>query len=111
MDRTVGMLMTVEVNAFLDQAIDHMRAEPEQHRANRSFQDMGDTLRIDRATEDQRTTRQQNQRYGMPQTPGRAVSDDAAKGFLPRGDGGNGGNVIRLHGMLHANHKASCKNC
>ena len=60
----------------------------------------------DRTAEQDRCTGKGEQRQRMAKPPGETMLDDIADMAAARGDAGDGGDVIGLERMLHAEQKA-----
>src|SRR5262245_50909575 len=75
MHRAVVMAVPVEMHAVAPQSPQHMRAEADQHHADRGLDRAGHAFR-DRATEQDRGAGKHEQRERMAEPPSQAVLDD-----------------------------------
>ena len=91
----VMMEMPVEVNPVSPQPPQKMQPKSDQHDADRCLQRLGETFRY-RVTDQQRGSRKYKQRDGVTEPPGQPVLDNIGHTGSPRGDGGDGRDVIGL---------------
>ena len=110
MNRAVVMAVRVDMHAVAPQPPQQMRAEADQHDADRGLQRRGE-LFGDGVAEQDRSTRKRKQRQRMPEPPGQPVLDDVADVAAPRRDRGDGGDMIGLQRMLHAQQEAKTQDC
>lgn len=109
-DGAFGVTVDVEVDTVADQPPQHVAAEQHQHGADAEFQRRRQFI-ADGSVEQDHGAGEQHQRRRMAEPPDDAVANDAVGVFLPRHDAGDGGDVIRLHGVLHADEESEEKRC
>ena len=98
--RAIAVLMLMKMYAVAPQPPQHVRAETHQHDADRRLQRTRETLG-DRVAEQNRRTREHEQRQRMAETPCQAVLDDVADVGPARGNARHRRDVIGLQRMLH----------
>src|SRR6266516_8211449 len=86
-----------------------MGAEADQHQTNGGLERAGNALR-DRAAEQDGRAGKDEQGKRVAEPPGQPVLDDIGHMAAARGDAGDGGDVIGLERMLHAQQKPQPKN-
>src|SRR6266487_1840067 len=109
MHRAVAMAVPVEMHPVAPQPPQHMRPEADQHDTDGGLDRPGNALG-DRAAEQDGTACKHEQRQHMAEPPGQPVFDDIGDMAAARGDAGDGGDVIGLERMLHAQQKPQPKN-
>lgn len=78
-----------------------MRAEADQHDADRGFQRPGQML-WNCVADQERRSGEHEQRHRMTQSPSQPVLDDVGNTGPPRRDAGNSRDMIGLKRMLHS---------
>ena len=109
MHRAVAMAVPVKMHAVAPQPPQHMRAEADQHDADGGLDRPGNAFG-DRAAEQDGGAGKDEQRQRMAEPPGQPVLDDIGDMAAARGDAGDGGDVIGLERMLHAQQKPQPQN-
>src|SRR3954452_21115191 len=105
----VAMAMAVEMHAVAPQPPEHMKAEPDQHDADRGFERTRQIFRHGVAEQD-RGAGEHQQRQRMTESPGQAVLDDVANVAAAGGKARHRRDVIGFQRMLHAEQKAEPQN-
>ena len=106
-DAVVAVAM--EMQTLAPQPPQQMRAKPDQHDADRRLERPRQTFRDGVAKQDGRAGKDK-QRQRMAQSPGQPMLDDVADLAAARRDRGDGGDVIGLQRMLHAEQKTETQN-
>src|SRR5712671_7729561 len=109
MHRAIAMPVAVEVHAVAPQPPQHMRAEADQHDADRRLDRLCDGVG-DRPAEQNGSTGEYEQGQRVTKPPGQPVLDDIADVGAARGNAGHRGDVIGLERMLHAQKKPETQN-
>ena len=105
----VAMPVLMEVHALAPQPPQHMRAQPDEHDADCSFQRTRQMFG-NSVTKQNRGTGEHEKRQGVPQSPGQTVFDDVADIGAPGSDAGHRRNMIGLERVLHSENEAKSQN-
>ncbi len=109
MHRAVVMAVLVEMHAVAPQPPQHMGAEADQHDADRAL-DRAREMFGNGLAEPKRGAGEGEQCQRMANPPGQTMLDDVGDVGPPRGDAGDGRDVVGLERVLHAQQKAKPQN-
>jgi hypothetical protein len=100
-----SVAVDMEVGAVAHQPAQHVGAEQHQHDPDGRLQRLPEA-RGNRLAQPEHDAAEEHQRQGVADAPGHALAQGLRQRALPRRQGGDGGEVVHLGSVLHAEEQA-----